>query len=314
MTKEQQFMTQDGPRTDAPLTVDVSTDNFMQEVMSPSATQLVLLDFWAPWCGPCKGLTPILEKTVKEACGAVRLAKVNIDENPQLAQQLRVQSVPTVFAFFNQQIVDGFMGALPESQIREWIATLIKQTGAKATDSDTMDFESELKRAQECIETDDFVSALTLFSSLLEKRPADANAFAGLLRSLVALGESQKASELINNAPATLANDKALIPVKTAIDLALQAGQTGGHEPSHLLARLKENEDDHQARFDLALTYYAQNNVELAIDALLEIVKRDRKWQDESARTQLVKIFEALGHTHPLTVEGRKKLSTLLFA
>lgn len=295
--------------------IDVTGANFVAEVMEPSVTQLVIVDFWAPWCSPCKQLGPMLEKVIAETNGAAKLAKIDIDQNAQIAQQLRIQSVPTVFAFFNKQLVDGFMGALPESNIREWLQGLIKATGAKAPPTDKEQTEETLAKAQECLETDDIASAQMHFEAILDRHPDHAEAFSGLLRCLVVLGDPAQAQELLQKAPQTVKEHKLMASIQTAIELALQANNAPqATDIKSLLEKLATNENDHQTRFDLALAYYAENDVGSAIECLLEIVKRDRNWHDDGARAQLVKIFEALGHMHPQTIEGRKKLSAVLFA
>ncbi|MDD3182126.1 MAG: tetratricopeptide repeat protein [Alphaproteobacteria bacterium] len=306
--------TKSSPQPEAKPSCDVTASNFMQEVMDPSQTQLVIIEFWAPWCAPCKQLAPSLETIVSETGGAAKLTKIDIDKNPQIAEQLHVQSVPTVFAFFDRQLIDGFMGVLPESQIREWIDGLITKTGAKATNEQREKLEEALAHANNCLETDAASTALSIFSAILEKHPNNLEAFIGLLHSLISLGETQKAADILSKAPADIIKNKKLIPIQASIDLALEAAKAQETPTEPLLARLSANENDHQARFDLALAYYAQNDIESAINALLDIIKRDRKWQNEAARTQLVKIFEALGHMHPQTIEARKKLSTILFS
>ncbi|MFA6280459.1 MAG: thioredoxin [Bdellovibrionales bacterium] len=297
--------------TTAPTSVDVTLSNFKAEVLDASRTQLVIVDFWAPWCGPCKQLMPTLEKVVRETKGAVKLAKIDIDKNQQIAAQMQVQSVPAVFAFYKGQPVDGFMGALPESQIKQWLAQLIQTTGAGGGDSDGLD--KALLQAATLLKEGDAETALSIYTDIFHEAPDQVEAFAGILRCMLALGQTEKASMVLESAAPALAGHKILNPIRTALDLAAQAKKTGGSLQA-LKDKLAKAPNDHQARFDLAMAAYAAQDVQTAIDELLEIVRRDRKWKDDGARQQVVKLFEALGFDHPATVEGRKKLSTLLFS
>jgi putative thioredoxin len=276
---------------------DVDLTSFMKEVVEVSKRIPVIVDFWATWCGPCKQLTPVLEKLVRGAKGAVRLAKIDIDRNPEIAQQMGVQSVPAVFAFFQGRPVDGFMGALPEAQVKSWLDRLVAATGAAPVAEDG--FNAAMAEA--------------VYADILDAEPANADAFAGSLRCLMLSGKTGEAKAMLAAALPEMAKNKALDSVRAAIELAEQAAGTAG-AAAELEAKLAQNPADHQARFDLALACYATGRKEEAVDHLLDIVRRDRKWNEEAARKQLVKFFEALGPADPLTVSARKRLSSILFA
>jgi putative thioredoxin len=261
----------------------VTVANFMAEVMDASRQRPVIVDFWAPWCGPCKQLGPVLEKLVRAQKGAIHLAKIDIDREPEIVRQLRVQSIPAVFAFFKGQPVDGFMGALPEPQIKAWLERLLKATGSSPQDDATIETETALKQATELLEKDDAAGAQAIYAEILEKDPTNAAAKAGSQRCLQAL------------------------------ELAEQAQMAAG-SLAELQIKVQQNPGDHQARFDLALAYYGAGQREQAVEALLESVRRNRKWNDEAARKQLLKMFEAFGPVDPLTIQSRKRLSSILFA
>lgn len=291
---------------------DVSLATFMAEVIDASNERPVIVDFWAPWCGPCKQLGPLLEKLVRGAKGAVRLAKIDIDKNPQIAQQMQVQSIPAVFAFFRGQPVDGFMGALPESQLKAWIDSIIKATGAKAGGAEG-GLETALKQAADFLASGDSATAQAIYADILDMEPANVPAYAGSLRCLLAQGHVAQARALLAQAPAAIAKDKAFDPIRAALELDEQAQKAAGSLAA-FQERLRENPDDHQARFDLALAHYAAGAREAAVDELLDIVRRQRGWNEDAARKQLVKLFEAFGPTDPLTIAARKRLSALLFS
>lgn len=284
--------------------------NFMAEVIDGSRQRPVIVDFWAPWCGPCKQLVPLLEKLVRAQKGAVTLAKINIDTNPEIAQQMRVQSVPAVFAFFQGQPVDGFMGALPESQLKAWLDKLLKATGAAAPGAG---LDTALKQAEEFLASGDAATAQSIYADILDMEPTHAVAYAGVLRCLMAQGNATQARALLAQAPEAMAKDKAFAPIRTALELADQAQAAAGSLDA-MQAKLQKDPNDHQARFDLAMAHYAAGQNEEAVEALLDIVRRNRAWNEEAARKQLVKLFEAFGPTHPLTIASRKRLSSILFA
>lgn len=283
---------------------DSSTENFMADVIEASNQVPVIVDFWAPWCEPCKQLTPALEKLVKEAAGMVRLVKINVDENQDLAGQMKIKSIPAVYAFDKGQPVDGFSGALPESQLKAFIG--------KLTGDAKSPVEESLEQAQTALAAGDTVTAGGIFAQVQAQNPGNETALAGMIRVALAADKSDEAEQMIDSLPDDLKAKPEIAAAITAFELS-QASQNTG-EADELLAALEKDENNHQARFDLAMALYGQGQNEAAIDALLELFKRNRKWNDEAARNQLLKIFEALGPTDPLTMDGRKRLSTMLFS
>lgn len=288
---------------------DVDITTFMQDVVQASMQVPVLVDFWAPWCGPCKQLTPLLEKIVKAANGKVRLVKVNIDDpkNQPLAQQLRIQSIPAVYAFSKGQPVDGFVGALPESQLKKFVETLTG--GALEGDTATQLIEA----GKTALAAQDWTGAAEAFSGALGAEPESAAAMGGLARALVGMGEIEEAKEVLAQVPEAHTSHADVVAARSALDLLEQsAGAADQLKP--LEAAVAANPNDHQARYDYALALVGAQRSQEALDQLLDIVKRDRKWNDEAARKQLVKIFEALGPMDPLVVDARRRLSSILFA
>jgi putative thioredoxin len=296
------------PKTtgDADIIKDGSLKTFAQDVIQASQQIPVLVDFWAPWCGPCKQLTPVLEKVVRAAKGRIRLVKINIDQNPELAQQLRIQSVPTVYAFLGGQPVTGFAGAQPESQIKALVDRLIGGAGGE------MDGADLLQVAQEAAEHGDTHTAAQLFQQVLAEDPAQPVALGGLARCLIAERQFAEAKRLLDEAPKEVAGHVAVSGAKAALALAEEAGELG--DPTNLLARLQADDDDHDARYRLATIMFLRGQAEAAMGHLVQIVKRDRTWKDDLARKQLVKFFDALGPKHPATLKGRRMLSTVLFS
>lgn len=286
---------------------DVSTANFMAEVIDGSFDTPVVVDFWAPWCGPCKQLGPILEKTVRASNGAVRMVKLNIDENPEIAQQMRIQSIPAVYAFKDGRPVDGFVGALPESQVKQFIERL---GGGKAGPSPV---DEAMAMAKQALQEGDHASAGALYSQVVQREPGNVEALAGLARATAARGEIAKARQILDRVPKENANHAEIAAARSALELAEQA-QKAMASTGKLRARLQQNADDHEARFELATALFGSGEQEVAIDELLTLFKRDREWNEQAARKQLVKFFEVMGPTNPLTLSGRRRLSSLMFS
>ncbi|CAO3372496.1 tetratricopeptide repeat protein [Azospirillum argentinense] len=291
---------------------DSSDRAFMADVIEASQSVPVIVDFWAPWCGPCKQLGPILEKTVLAAKGKVRLVKIDTDKDPMIASQLRVQSIPAVYAFFQGRPVDGFMGALPESQIKAFVEKLVKLAGAAGGGEGDI-LEEALAQAKEALEAGDTQTASEIYGEILQADPENLNAvaYAGLVRCLIVNDELARAKQMLDKVPDPIAKDKEIAAVRSALEVAEQAANAG--PIPELTEKVARNPDDHEARFDLALALFAAGKREAAVDELLELVRRDRTWNDEAARKQLVKFFEAFGPTDPLTIQTRRRLSSILF-
>ena len=287
------------------LVKDTTTAAFRQDVIQESSKQPVLVDFWAPWCGPCKQLTPVIEKAVKAAGGKVKLVKMNIDEHPQIPGQLGIQSIPAVIAFTKGQPVDGFMGALPESQVKGFIERLVGPVGPSPA-------EDLLAQADARAAEGDAGGAAELYAAVLAQDPENVAALAALAKLHLDLDDLEGAKRFLAMAPSAKENDPAIVGARAAIELAEQAASLG--DTGEFERRLEANPLDHQARFDLALALNARGRREEAIDALIDIVRRERTWNDEAARKQLVQFFEAWGPTDDMTVLGRRRLSSVLFA
>lgn len=287
------------------IVVDSTDEAFEKDVIAASAKTPVIVDFWAPWCGPCKQLGPAIEKVVREAKGAVKLVKINIDEHPYFAQQLRVQSIPAVFAFKAGRPVDAFLGALPEGDIRKFVKKLLGDKGPSPIDQ-------ALEQAKEAFDAGDAPTAAALYAQILQHEPGNAKAVAGLVKCQIAAGDLDAATAMLADLPPELAKDAEIAAAKTALDVARQGEKAGDVAP--LRAKLEANPADHETRVALALALFAGSAAEEAIDQMLDLYKRDRNWNDGAARAQLVKFFEALGNTHPATIQGRRRLSSLMFA
>ena len=284
---------------------DTTTQTFVKDVIEESKRQPVLIDFWAPWCGPCKQLTPVLEKAVRAAKGKVKLVKMNIDEHPAIPGQMGIQSIPAVIAFVNGQPADGFMGALPDSQVMAFLERLTKdRIGGEAKDL--------LKAADAALVEGNPAGATDLYAQLLEEDNTNVHALAGLARCYVETGAIDQAKQTLALVPESKRNEASVLAAQAALDLAEQAKSLG--PIADLEQKVAANPLDHQARFDLALALNSKGRRLDALDHLISIVKRDRKWNDDGARKQLVQSFDAWGPTDEATIEGRKRLSSILFA
>ena len=295
----------------ADLIKDGDQKTFMQDVVEASREVPVLVDFWATWCGPCKTLTPTLEKVVRAAGGRVKLVKIDIDKNRALVQQLTqlglpLQSVPTVAAFWQGQIADLFQGALPEGEVKKFIEGLLKLAGGQMPTADL------LAEAKLAVEEGDHQGALQIFGELVQQEPENAEAFAGIARALMALGEEEQALQVIASVPPKIANHAEIASVRSALELAAE-GRAARAKLAEFEQRLAADPNDHAARIDLAVALNANEDRAGAVDALLDAIRRDRAWNEEAARKQLLKFFEAWGFDDPATLAGRRKLSSLLF-
>ncbi len=274
---------------------DGDTASFAVDVIEASSTVPVIVDFWAPWCGPCKTLGPTIEKAVKSSGGQVKLVKINVDENQQLAQQLRVQSIPAVFAFKDGQPVDGFVGAQPESQIKAFIQRLTGDAGPSP-------IEQALEQAEAALAAGEIDTAAGVFGQVLQADAENARAVAGLCQCLIESGQRDDARQMLDGLEGKLATDPAVMSARAALDLAEQSADVGDGDTAALRARLDTDGNDHEARMELSKVLLAAGQREEAVDELLEAIRRDRNWNEEAARKQLLTLFEAFGAMDELTV------------
>ncbi|WP_227269937.1 thioredoxin [Roseobacter weihaiensis] len=288
---------------------DATEASFMADVVEASQTVPVIVDFWAPWCGPCKTLGPQLEEAVRAAKGAVKMVKVNVDEAQMIAGQLQIQSIPTVYAFHKGQPIDGFQGALPASEIKEFIDRVVKASGGEAPGDGLAD---AVAAAEDMLAEGAVTDAAQTFSAVLGEDEKHAGAYGGLVRAHIALGELDQAEAILNGAPAEISKAPELEAAFAQLELARQA--EGAGPVGELKAAVEADPDNHQARFDLAQAMHANQDIEGAVAELLELFRRDRDWNDGAAKTQLFTIFEALKPNDPVVLNGRRKLSSMIFA
>ena len=294
--------------TGGSLIKEVSEATFMQDVVEASKEKPVIVDFWAPWCGPCKTLGPQLEEAVNSANGAVTMAKVNVDENQMIAGQMQVQSIPTVFAFVDGQPVDGFQGAVSASEIKAFVERVVAANGGEAESG----LDSAVASAEQMLEEGDLEAAIETFSAILQEDSNNLKSFIGLIKAHLALGELDQAEAILNGMPSEISRNPEVESLHAQIELAKQALDAG---PINELTQLvDQNSDDHESRFRLAQALHGAGQVEDAINHLLELFERDREWNDGAAKSQLFVIFEALEPNDAIVLNGRRKLSSLIFA
>lgn len=289
----------------AGLIKDTTTKDFMVDVVQESQNQPVLVDFWAPWCGPCKQLTPIIEKVIREAKGKVKLVKMNIDDHPQIPGQMGIQSIPAVVAFKGGRPADGFMGALPESQVKKFVEKLVGDLGVS-------DVVAMLAEADALLAEGQPEHALQAYAAILDIEPENVKAFCGMATVFLKSGEIEQAKAILTQIPEAGRKDPAYVAVAAAIELAEKAASVGDLKP--FMDRIAANPLDHEARFELAVGLAARGDREDAVDHLIEIVRKDRTWNEDGARKQLVQLFEAWGPVDEMTLYGRRRLSALLFS
>jgi len=294
--------------TGGSLIKEVSEATFMQDVVEASKEKPVIVDFWAPWCGPCKTLGPQLEEAVNSANGAVTMAKVNVDENQMIAGQMQVQSIPTVFAFVNGQPVDGFQGAVSASEIKAFVERVVAANGGQTESG----LDSALASAEQMLEEGDLEAAIETFSAILQEDSNNLKSFIGLIKAHLALGELDQAEAILNGMPSEISRNPEVESLHAQIELAKQALDAG--PINELMQLVGQNSDDHESRFRLAQALHGAGQVEDAVNHLLELFKRDREWNDGAAKSQLFVIFEALEPNDAIVLNGRRKLSSLIFA
>ncbi|MBO3758198.1 thioredoxin [Ciceribacter sp. L1K22] len=309
MTAQARFSEAPAAAAGASHVKDTTTAGFAKDVMEESRRQPVLVDFWAPWCGPCKQLAPVIEKVVNEAGGRVKLVKLNIDDHPSIPGQLGIQSIPAVVAFVDGRPVDGFMGAVPESQVRQFIDRI---AGPDAGDAGAAEIEGALEEARTLLAEGAVQEAAQLFGAVLQADPQNAGAYAGMAECMIAANQHARASELLANAPEELANDPAVQAVRKKLELYEEARKLG--DPAALEHALALNPDDHESRMKLAKIRNVEGKRDEAADHLLLIMKRDRTFDDDGGRRQLLEFFDAWGPKDPATIAARRKLSSILFS
>lgn len=290
------------------LVVDTTTNSFVTDVIEESKTRPVLVDFWAPWCGPCKTLSPIIEKAVNSAKGAVKLAKMNIDEHPSIAGQLGIQSIPAVIAFVDGKPVDGFLGAIPEGEVKAFIDKIAASAGGNGASQ----FDEILAEADRALAAGETSQARELYAALAQADGENVGAAAGLARIALADGNPAQAGEILDRLPLVKANDAAVLAVRADIELAEQTANLP--DPAVLVKRIEGNPSDFEARFDLALNYNARGDRHEAMEQLLAIIRGDREWEERKAHKQLLQFFDSWGPKDPAAMTGRRRLSTLLFS